>query len=81
MMLPILISLSLAPGSYFFSARAAEVAQAIANAVTATRIICVRIAVSPDCLVVGRKCRNSTVPMQAKAIPQLRNGIVASARL
>jgi hypothetical protein len=80
MMLPILISLSLAPGSYFLSARAALIAQAMANAATATRMICVRIDPSPDYLIVGGKCRNSTKAMQAMAIPQLRSGVVACAR-
>src|SRR5579872_7280037 len=38
MMLPILISVSLAPGSYFFSALAAVAVMAVASAAIATRL-------------------------------------------
>src|SRR5690242_6151380 len=72
MMLPILISVSLAPGSYFFCALAAVtvIAAAVANTAMAIRLLMrAGIASLPLWRFFCRKCRKSGVHWQASLIP------------
>jgi hypothetical protein len=86
MMLPILISVSLAPGSYFFCADAGAAASApavkVAKATTATkRPRRSGIVLSLFDVLLLVECRKALVGLQAPRLMWLRNGIVVGLQL
>src|SRR5215208_6711603 len=83
MILPILISVALAPGSYRFCACAVVTAEmaATASAVRATHRVMRASIVSSLCRFIFAECRRPAEDWQGQAYSARRNGIVACRQL